>query len=374
MALVAMTLTASACTSSARPTTSPTTAATLSPTTTALDQGVFGALPSGCDATPVAAATAPLAFAVQGRVWAVDPAATTAGSSARCLFATEDAGLFSWGPRGDRVVLRGMEVRPIGAAPSRPKGSVQVSYFSWSRPTGTTVVFVDPAQAKLERADMGTSSVRDITPIPGLKYGDLAYHPSGLSIGFVAASANETGLWMATNQGTQPVNLVHAGSDTHFNHIVFAHDGVGLFYSVDQGDHHSLARYDLTTGRSAEALWTGSAPIADILETAGQPGAGLTAGADCAHHQAVYSALDGQAGTPLGSQMPGPTSVVSRVDADRFVIASGGCGGPSDLYVVSRSNGSATLLIRGVDAAGSRAPEPTPPPPLPPALPAAGFA
>jgi len=334
---------------------------------------VFASLPDGCEGTAVSPTSTPLTFAAGGRVWAVDP--TGAETTPHCLFAAKQPGLFSWGPKGDRLLLSGMEVHGVGGGLSRPKGRVTVSYYSWSRPTGTTVVWIDPAQQKLSRADMSTADTRDITPVPGLRYGDLAYHPSGLSIGFVAKSPTETGVWMATNQGTFPVQLVHAPDTTAFNHLVFAHDGVGLYYSLDRGTDHTLARYDLSTRQVNERLWSGDVTIADIVEAAGLPGVALTVGASCADHRAVYSPLDGGPGTPLGAGLSGPTSVVGRVDSDRFVLAVGGCGGAaSDLYLVSRAGNQETLLAKGVDAAAWRAPEPTPAPPMPPQLPAAGFA
>jgi hypothetical protein len=369
--MAALLVAGAACSSSGPSATSSTTSS--SSTSTTKDAGLFGALPSGCDGTAVSPAATPLTFAAGGRVWAVDP--TGADHAPHCLFAAKQPGLFSWGPKGDRLLLSGMEVHGVGGGLSRPKGTVTVSYYSWSRPTGTTVVWIDPAQTKLSRADMSTADTRDITPLPNVRYGDLAYHPSGLSIGFVGKTQFETEIWMATNQGGDPVALVQAPPTTAFNHLVFAHDGVGLFYSIDRGTQHTLARYDLTTGKSQESLWSGDVTIADIVEAAGLPGVGLTVGASCTDHRAVYSALDGGAGTPLGESLGGPTSVVGRVDGDRFVLAVGGCNGaPADLYLVSRSGTQQTLLARGVDAAAWRAPEPTPPPPLPPRLPAAGFA
>ena len=163
---------------------------------------------------------------------------------------------------------------------------------------------------------------------------------------------------------------------TTFGHIVFAHDGKGLYYSVDKADGtHSLAREDLTTDTPTQNLWTGDAPIdGDIFELAGVPGLGLTVGTTCAQHKAVFSALDGTAGTPLGSGLPGPTSVIGRLDADRFIVAAGGCGGPQDLYLAHASGQAPRLLVRAVDNAGMRLPEPVPAPPLPQNLPRSGFA
>jgi hypothetical protein len=331
------------------------------------------ALPERCIASEVGADEAPLSFAADGRVWAVNP---TDPSAVHCLFETDDVGLFSWGPRGDRVVLRGMEVRGVGSRAGRPNAGVRASYFSWSRPTGTTVVFIDPSRKKLERADMGGSATRDITPQSGLTYGDVAYHPSGLAIGYVAKSATEAGIWIASNQGKDPKQLVHADMTTNFGHLVFRNDGEALYYSVDKPNAHFLAQLYLSTGTVSDLLWIGDAPILDIVQRAALPGVGLTVGDTCAERSAYFSDLDGTSGTQLAPQLGTPLSVIDRLDTDMFVVAAGGCdGATSDLYLVSRTGTPAPrLIVADVDAAASRAAEPTPPPPLPPELPKAGAA
>jgi hypothetical protein len=294
------------------------------------------------------------------------------GATLHCLFPTADAGLFSFGPLGDRVALPGFEVRGVGSSASRPKADLHPVYYSWSRPTGTTLVFTDGARHRLARADLGQTTTKDITPLPDVTYGDVAYHPSGLAIGFAVTTPAGAEIWMSTNQGQNPERLVSAPAGTTFGHLVFAHDGTDLYYSVDRKDgSHALARYNLPSGGVAPTLWTGGAPADDIVELGGVPGVALTVGAGCAGHRAVFSTLDGSAGQPLSAGVDGPTSIVGRLDQDRFVVATGGCGGPSDLYVVhaTAAGPRPLLLARAVDAAALRQPEPTPPPPLPTNLP-----
>jgi hypothetical protein len=170
---------------------------------------------------------------------------------------------------------------------------------------------------------------------------------------------------------------VRAPTGTTFAHLVFAHDGEALYYSIDRNDgSHTLARYNLTDGAVEPGLWKGDAPVTSIVELAGAPGVALTVGTPCANRRAVFSRLDGSAGQSLSTGIEGPTSIVGRLDADRFVIAAGGCNGPSDLYIVRATAGGPppTMLVAGVDAATLRQPEPTPPPPLPTNLPKSEFA
>lgn len=327
----------------------------------------MASLPEGCDgAAPATGAV--VSFVAGGRSWAVSP---DDPATLRCLFPTPDAGLFSFGPLGDRVALSGLEVRGVGAKVSRPKSALRPVYYSWSRPSGTTLVFTDGARKRLARADLGQSGARDITPVPDVTYGDVAYHPSGLAIGFAVTSPEGPAIWMSTNQGLNAERLVNAPGTT-FAHLVFAHDGKELYYSIDRNDGtHTLARYNLAEGGVAPELWKGDGPVANIVELGGAPGVALTVGTPCANRRAVFSTLDGSAGQPLSTGIDGPTSIVGRLDADRFVVAAGGCDSPSGLYVVRPAAGgsSPTLLVAGVDAATLRQPEPTPPPPLPTNLP-----
>jgi hypothetical protein len=352
---------------------SSTTASTPSSTAGA-PKALVASLPEGCDgAAPAAGAV--VAFVAGGRSWAVSP---DDAATLHCLFATPDAGLFSFGPLGDRVALSGLEVRGVGSSVSRPKSALRPVYYSWSRPTGTTLVFTDGARRRLARADLGQVGSRDITPVQGdVTYGDVAYHPSGLAIGFAVTAPGSAELYLSTNQGADAKLLVKAPAGTTFGHLVFAHDGKDLYYSVDRNDgSHTLARYNLVEGGVAPELWKGDAPVASIVELGGVPGVALTVGGNCEAHRAVFSSLDATAGQPLSTGNDGPTSIVGRLDADRFVVAAGGCNGPSDLYIVRAGTGGPppTLLVQGVDAATLRQPEPTPPPPLPTNLPKSEFA
>ncbi|MEA2844591.1 MAG: hypothetical protein QOJ69_2262, partial [Actinomycetota bacterium] len=189
--------------------------ASSAPTTGAPPTSTSGlsSLPSGCPAGRVAPPSAVVAFVSAGRAWATAPDDL---STLTCLFSSPDPGACSWGPRGDRVLLSGLEVRGVGSSVSRPPIATSPAYFSWSRPTGTTVIFTDSTMRTIQRADMGTAQLDAITPLPDVTYGDLAYHPSGLAIGFVANRPTGSELWMSTNQGKDPVLLVRGDSGARF--------------------------------------------------------------------------------------------------------------------------------------------------------------
>src|SRR4029453_6950133 len=70
-----------------------------------------GALPDGCPKTSPSPTAAPVTFVAGGRAWATN----ADGRRLWCLFEVRHPGPFLWGPRGDRVVLDGLEVRGGGA-------------------------------------------------------------------------------------------------------------------------------------------------------------------------------------------------------------------------------------------------------------------
>jgi hypothetical protein len=369
--VIAVAILAGACsegTPVAKPVASATTTSLVlpAPPTSTPSGPAIASLPDGCaGTTPDAAAT--VTFIAGGRAWAVDPAKP---ADLTCLFPISDAGFFSWGPRGDRVVLSGLEVRGVGSDAQRPATNLHPSYFSWSRPTGLTVVFSDQSQHRMFRADVGTSGTTDITPLAGKTFGDIAYHPSGLSIGFVVKDPDGTqSIWMATNKGENPESLVQAsGPESSFNHIVFAHDGTGLLYTLDRTDGtHAVMRYDLATA-SIDQVGTFDEPVTDVIDTPGLP-LTFTTGATCSERR-VLSRLNLSIPSlqPVVVGAPGPTTAIGRLDSDRFVLAVGDCGGPRDLYVTGAA-GTSQLLVKAVDSAALRVPEPDPPPPLPARLP-----
>ena len=157
----------------------------------------------------------------------------------------------------------------------------------------------------------------------------------------------------------------------------FAFAAKTLYQDID-----TRARLPEAGGRFPSELWDASASVSyrHKFDNGWTGGVALTVGSGCEAHRAVLSPLDGSPGVPLSTGSGAPTSMVGRLDRDRFVIATGGCNAPSDLWIVQAASAdpvghitpaatAPVLLVRGVDAATLRQPEPTPPPPLPTPMP-----
>jgi len=362
LAATAVVLVAAGCTSdksdkNATGTTTSTGSATSSTSVRPLVQS----LPDGCNADqPLAGQT--VTFVKDGRAWAVDPIAGTL----TCLFTVDDPGLFEWGPQADRIVLGGLAVRGVGSNAQRPSINTKPTWFSWSRPKGVALVFTAGARTALKRADIGSANVADLTPIQGATYGDIAYHPSGLAIAFVAKLPNKTGIWMSGNHGENPKELVSSTEGTEFGPIVFSHDGVTLYYGAHKKTgEYQVFGYDLTTAQVGGQFDVGG-PIAGITEGDGHNLA-VTTGT-CATRRSVVQIAGGGSITLLEGDTEERASVLGSLPTGQLAIARGPCDAKRDL-LLAQTRGEPRLLVKDVDRASVRVAEVSPAPPLPRQLP-----
>jgi hypothetical protein len=331
-------------------------------------------LPSGCAVRSVRPA-ATVAFVASGRAWALEPR----GGRLTCLFTVRDAGPFAWGPRGDRSLLARLEVKSVGDAPSRPPGVVDPRAVSWGRPIGKAIVFVGRGGRALLKAHPAGGGFTDVTPVDGVHYERVVYHPSGLAFAFVVRRTGREEVWISSNVGKNPRMLVHGRFHTGFDAIAFSRDGQKLYFAAHHADGH-VDLHSLGLGEAAAAggvpvEWRGG-PYEQVTEISPGRGAAVafTVGRSCRTRRAVVV----DKAHPKGADAL-PDADASRalgwIDDRHLLVAAGGCGGPLDLYSVATSSLSARLLVRSVNAAAARRPEPFPPPPLPRAAgPRSGFA
>jgi hypothetical protein len=327
------------------------------------------ALPARCVPRAVEA-DATVTFVANGAAWALDPATARLA----CLFPVAAPGPFAWGPRGDRALLARLEVKALAGAPHRPATRIDPPASSWGRPTGKSIVFVGHGGRALLKAHPGGGGFTDVTPIEHARYKLVAYHPSGLAFAFVLRRGGRESIWISSNVGTSPRRLVHGRLHTGFEALAFAKAGAALLFAARHADGrvdvHSL---ELVGGRSAPVVWRGAPGerVSDlssgVLPSTPSDELAFTVGRSCETRRVVVvTARHARGVEPLPDE--GPSRVVGWLDAERVLVAVGGCGRKLDLYAVAKDSLQARLLARGVDAASVRRAEPSPPPPLPAAV------
>jgi hypothetical protein len=318
-----------------------------------------GALPEGCDSGAPSPDSAPVAFVAGGRAWAT----TADGSRLWCLFEVRDPGPFLWGPRGDRVVLDGLEVRGVGAPVWRPPRGIETVSLAWLGADGDALAFVAPGGLNLNAAALGSIDLRELTPFRGgTIYDAVASHPSGQALAFVLRRDGASEVWMASNSGSGAVRLV-APTRAQLGPLHFAAGGKALYYGSRQEDGaRRLEVFSLAEGQSLAPAWTGERDLLAIVSRR-DPAAtqlALDTGSGCEDRQAVLSGLDGGPGRPLLPSAARPTSAVGWLDSRRVVLAEGGCEGPFDLWLVDVNGREPRSLARGIDRAALRRPDPRP--------------
>jgi hypothetical protein len=319
-------------------------------------------LPTSCVHRHVPA-DATVAFVASGRAWALDPRGRVT-----CLFAARDPGLFAWGPRADRALLAHLQVKGLAGAPSRPPSAVDPTQASWGRPVGKSIVFVSRDGQRLLKAHPAGGPLGNVTPVKGAEYERVVYHPSGLAFAFVLRQGGRESVWMSTNRGKSPRKLVHGRLHTGFDAIAFGEGGTSLYFAAQHVDDRvDIHRLELVGATSAPVAWRGGPAehVTDLFPGRGQNFA-FTVGRDCRSSRALVVTAHRTKGDEL---LPdAPARALGWLDKGHVLVAKGGCGEKLDLYSVATQTLKSRLLVRGVDAASVRRPEPYPPPPLIPGV------
>jgi hypothetical protein len=350
----------------------PSVTATSPSPTVSNPQALVASLPAGCHkAVPAAEAT--IAFVADGRAWAVGPD----GSDLTCVFEVDQPGPFVWGPRGDRVALSDLEVRGVGADIAAPPLALEPESFSWGRPNGIAIVYVDEGGTSLKKDLLEEGQVVDVTPQPDLAYEHVIYHPSGLAIAFTAEGPDGSAIWVSSNNGEDPQRLLFTVSGTEFGPIAFDLSGTNLFYGARlPGGASIVGVKPMSPEPPNEGLWLGDQEVLTVLPGPAEDlsAVALDAGTDCSDRTAIFASGDGGPGQTALPGAKAPTAAIGWLDDQSLMVAEGGCDEPFDLWIASSSGAAPILVATGVLRAATRVPEPTPPPALPDIGVEAGFA
>ncbi len=372
VALLAASCTSTSTSSSPEPTIEGTSVppSSTAPGGTTLADG--SALPDGCHGKAVPSET--VAFAAEGRAWALDP---ETGSLA-CLFDVTDPGAFAFGPQGDRALLADMQVQGVSAdAPTWPPKGRTPSVFDWGHPLGLAIVYADGADIPLKRF-MDDGHVERLPTLPDGTYQSIVYHPSGLALGFIVDEGDRQGIWLSSNEGKDPVRLVFSKPDTVFSSLAFSPDGTQIWWIAQHAGAISEIHWmDLADRTGFDTILTrGLAPTAHglLLAPAG-PLIAATQGEGCDDQQAMIVDADGA--RPAIPDAADPTQALGWLDASTLLVSVGRCDQSAKLFVVNAAgHGDDTALVDGVDIGAPRtvlhdAPTEVPAPPneAPPAPP-----
>ncbi|MFL5981067.1 MAG: hypothetical protein ACJ74R_05090, partial [Gaiellaceae bacterium] len=191
------------------------------------------ALPASCVPSRVGRAWT-VTFVAGGNAWALNPRS----GRVACLFAAPDPGPFEWGPRADRALVARLEIKPIGDAPRRGRSRVDPATTSWGRPTGKSIVFVDRTGHRLLKAHPASRTFEDVTPLRGSEYTLVSYHPSGLAFAFVVRRQGHESIWISSNEGERPDQLVHGRLHTGFEALAWGDAGQTLYFAGRHPDGH----------------------------------------------------------------------------------------------------------------------------------------
>ncbi|HJW61534.1 MAG TPA: hypothetical protein VJ931_18025, partial [Actinomycetota bacterium] len=338
------------------------------PTTVAATAG--GALPEGCAGDAPSPTSAPVTFVAEGRAWATTPD----GLRLWCLFEVRRPGPFLWGPRGDRVVLDGLEVRGVGTPVWRPARGIDTVSLAWLGANGNALAFVMPGGLNLTSAVLGSIDLRELTPFRGgSTYLAVAGHPSGEALAFVLRREGASEIWMASNAGSGAVRLV-GPTRARLGPLAFSAGGKALYYGARQPDgSRRLEVFSLAEGRRLAPAWTGERDVLAVVSRR-DPAAtqiAVDTGSGCDDRRADLSGLDGGPGRPLLPSASRPTGAVGWVNTRQVLVVEGGCDGPFDLWLVDVNGGEPKPVARGIDRAALRWPDPRPAP-APPDLAALG--
>ena len=321
-------------------------------------------LPRGCS-DEHAEPSQTVAFVAEGRAWALDPSR----GALTCLFQVTDPGPFTWGPLGDRVLLGGLHMEAIGGQTLQPPLDVQPGPSAWGHPVGTAVAFVSDDGAQLDKRYLDQKGIVDISPLRGVSYLSVTYHPSGLALAFVAEREGRQSIWLSSNLGEDPKRLVFSKVGTEFGALEFSADGRTLVYAAQHADGRpEVLALDLANRSFIRWLWRGQAGqhVLSIFQPPSRSGRllGLTLGTSCEDGVAVVRGPDRKL-IPILPDVSEPSRVLGWLDRTHLLVGVGGCGEPLDLSAFDVRDEASMPLVSGVTAAASRSPAPPAPTSLP---------
>lgn len=298
-----------------------------------------------------------ITFVVGDRLYGSTPD----GAAVRCLatLTRDQRGLVSWSPRGDQALLAGGTV--LDATGTRRSGfEVGSPRVRWEMPDGAGLVSPNSSGSAVTRRS--SSSADDRTDITFLKRTwAVAPHPAGggVVVGAGVATDGTRGIVakQVDDETARPL-LTLSNPDEQITELAVDDAGDVVYFITDNGVQfrvHQLSLAMLTT----DELDVEQAPIAQLVVGPAWRTVAWRVGLCNDVTQTVVR--DDRSGTvlPVGIDTPLEglsLSPIGWLDAARLVVASRtlGCDGPSDIWIWSLLDGSATLLVKTIEMPATR--------------------
>lgn len=320
-------------------------------------------LPTGCDHRRPTASQS-VAFAAQGRIWALDPS----GDRLSCLLEATSTGPFLWGPLGDRVLLGGFRIAGLARSDSSDADIPDPAIADWGHPVGIAIVYAAPGSTHPQKFFLKDETTETLRDMPKATYLDLAYHPSGLALGSIIERGGTQSIWFSSNEGEDAKRLVFTKSGTTFSDVGFTHDGQSMVYVAHHAKGYSEV-HSIDLSRPDELLreWkgTGDGYVRSVWPSPDDALYAATEGETCEDGRAVVLVGDSRMRPALPDDRR-PSAVLGWLDDRTFLVGAGRCGAPMDLFAVGVGGGAQPKpLATGVDTAASRAPAPPSPSSIP---------
>ena len=223
-----------------------------------------------------------------------------------------------------------MQVQGLSAkAPTWPPKGQTPGVFDWGHPLGLAIVYANGADTPLKRF-MDDGKVERLSTLPAGTYQAIAYHPSGLALGFIVNEGERQGIWLSDNEGKDPVRLVFSKPDTVFSSLAFSPDGTQIWWIAQHAGAISEIHWmDLADRTGFDTILTrGLAPTAHgLLLAPSGPLIAATQGTGCDDQQAMIVDADGaRPAIPGGAN---PTQALGWLDASTLLVSAGGCDEPA---------------------------------------------
>jgi hypothetical protein len=244
----------------------------------------------------------------------------------------------TWNAPADRVLL-GKRVlsRDLSVTPRLNTRGSQLP--QWSRPSGTSVVYLDRRGRLMKGSSRGGAPV-DISFLA--RHDAVTYHPAGKHVAVSGVAEDGTyGLYLATNLGTEPRLLARGETARSIHDLRFAEDGRTLYFTARHGPRRwHLHRLRMGPGAGLETLAEGSWGIEYAVSPFHEGRVAWFLGGDCAMGDAGRFAVVGRdLNVPAELRKVGIQPVGWLPSGDLVVRAGArGCdtAEPGDVYVLSR--------------------------------------